>query len=235
MRLSAEEIDWLRYWFPSLFYEPEAQEIAGELSFCACYEKTTGTVMIESLERDEAIRNSDSLLCDAFEIEILLDAESEGSNGWPKVYEVGGRCNSIAEKCKVGLIDLHFYPDGACCLGIRHSQERNLTIKRFIYEHIIPFFYRLSYTDRFGVEATRNELWGEYSHGDEGLLEYEKEMLYLARLNVGRNAPCPCGSGIKYKKCCLDEVQSVERDVWLRRQSAAPNARNTHAGISKTK
>jgi len=20
---------------------------------------------------------------------------------------------------------------------------------------------------------------------------------------VGRNAPCPCGSGLKYKKCCL--------------------------------
>jgi SEC-C motif len=21
--------------------------------------------------------------------------------------------------------------------------------------------------------------------------------------NIGRNAPCPCGSGKKYKKCCL--------------------------------
>lgn len=24
---------------------------------------------------------------------------------------------------------------------------------------------------------------------------------------VGRNQPCPCGSGKKYKKCCLGEVQ----------------------------
>lgn len=23
--------------------------------------------------------------------------------------------------------------------------------------------------------------------------------------NIGRNAPCPCGSGLKYKKCCLDK------------------------------
>ena len=23
------------------------------------------------------------------------------------------------------------------------------------------------------------------------------------RLKVGRNDPCPCGSGLKYKKCCL--------------------------------
>jgi len=24
--------------------------------------------------------------------------------------------------------------------------------------------------------------------------------------NVGRNDPCPCGSGKKFKKCCLDKV-----------------------------
>ena len=26
----------------------------------------------------------------------------------------------------------------------------------------------------------------------------------LGRVKVGRNAPCPCGSGKKYKKCCID-------------------------------
>jgi len=25
----------------------------------------------------------------------------------------------------------------------------------------------------------------------------------LGRRKVGRNAPCPCGSALKYKKCCL--------------------------------
>jgi tetratricopeptide (TPR) repeat protein len=24
-------------------------------------------------------------------------------------------------------------------------------------------------------------------------------------MKLGRNAPCPCGSGLKYKKCCLEE------------------------------
>lgn len=28
--------------------------------------------------------------------------------------------------------------------------------------------------------------------------------------NVGRNDPCPCGSGKKYKKCCLDAAQPVQ-------------------------
>ena len=29
-------------------------------------------------------------------------------------------------------------------------------------------------------------------------------------MKIGRNDPCPCGSGKKYKKCCLDELQSVK-------------------------
>jgi len=225
MRPLVEDINWLRSWFPSLVFEPEAQRIVGELSFCACYEKTTGKVKIELLKPDRVIRESDSFLCDAFEIEILLDAESVGTNGWPKVHEVGGRYKSIAEKCNVGVIDLHFYLDGTCCLGIRRSQERDLTIKRFICEIVIPFFYRVSYTDLFGIDATRNELWGEYSHGHEGYWEHEKEILNIGRRSLGRNAPCPCGSGVKYKKCCLDEVQAVERDSRLRSRSAGRIAR----------
>jgi hypothetical protein len=26
---------------------------------------------------------------------------------------------------------------------------------------------------------------------------------------VGRNAPCPCGSGKKYKHCCADKAQRM--------------------------
>jgi uncharacterized protein YecA (UPF0149 family) len=26
------------------------------------------------------------------------------------------------------------------------------------------------------------------------------------KLNVGRNEPCPCGSGKKFKRCCLGRV-----------------------------
>jgi methionyl aminopeptidase len=47
-------------------------------------------------------------------------------------------------------------------------------------------------------------------------------MLPEARLNllkekgktvkVGRNDPCPCGSGLKYKKCCLGKDMPVNRD-----------------------
>ena len=27
---------------------------------------------------------------------------------------------------------------------------------------------------------------------------------------IGRNDPCPCGSGLKYKKCCIDKTDDME-------------------------
>jgi uncharacterized protein YchJ len=27
--------------------------------------------------------------------------------------------------------------------------------------------------------------------------------MFVSRTSIGRNTTCPCGSGIKYKKCCL--------------------------------
>jgi len=33
------------------------------------------------------------------------------------------------------------------------------------------------------------------------------------RSKIARNAPCPCGSGKKYKKCCLKD-KPKERDVY---------------------
>jgi len=31
--------------------------------------------------------------------------------------------------------------------------------------------------------------------------------------SVGRNEPCPCGSGRKYKQCCLDKDEKKARDA----------------------
>jgi hypothetical protein len=28
--------------------------------------------------------------------------------------------------------------------------------------------------------------------------------------NIGRNDPCPCGSGKKYKKCCIDKPSPIK-------------------------
>jgi tetratricopeptide (TPR) repeat protein len=36
-------------------------------------------------------------------------------------------------------------------------------------------------------------------------------MLETAMAKPGRNDPCPCGSGKKYKRCCLEKDQAAER------------------------
>ena len=43
---------------------------------------------------------------------------------------------------------------------------------------------------------------------------------------IGRNDPCPCGSGQKYKRCCLprDEAAAAERTRAREREDAATSA-----------
>ncbi len=37
-------------------------------------------------------------------------------------------------------------------------------------------------------------------------------MLEAMNLNAGRNEPCPCGSGKKYKKCCM-QTQEIKENA----------------------
>lgn len=147
----------------------------------------------------------ESYLCDSFSIKIELDVLDH--NGWPTVYEVGDRHRAIAQKENVETIDLHIYPDGVCCLGLKLLDGRLTTLKEFVDELVVPFFYRLSYTEIHGLEAARQNLWGEFSHGDLGIREYLSDLAEIARHATGRNDPCSCGSGRKYKRCHLGEVE----------------------------
>ena len=84
------------------------------------------------------------------------------------MYEVGGRRAWIADRESIEIIDLHFCPDGACCLGLHLLADRRTTLKEFMDELVVPFFYRLSYADAHGLGAARQYLWAEYSHGGQG-------------------------------------------------------------------
>lgn len=216
MKITDRDLRWLRLHFPNLYYDADSHKILGELDFCAVYDQETGKVTIANLAKE-----TDFLIQDVFEIEIYLDALD--TNGWPKVFEVGGKYRRISEKCEVPIIDLHIYPDSsACCLGLKYRDGKQLCIEDFLHELVIPFFYRLSYTDKFGIDRAREDLWGEYSHGDKGQIEHFLEIVNIVRHNPGRNDPCPCGSGKKYKKCHRGEVESPENP--LRRNANASHS-----------
>jgi uncharacterized protein YecA (UPF0149 family) len=45
---------------------------------------------------------------------------------------------------------------------------------------------------------------------DERLVEQQAEgATLIKRTKIGRNATCPCGSGRKFKKCCLSGAERV--------------------------
>ena len=205
MKIPNSDIKWLESRFPNLQYEEESQRIVGELDFCAAYDNESGKVII-----NDGLRKVNRLICDVFEIEICLSILD--GNGWPKVYEVGRRHYQIAKKCNVEIIDLHFYSDDdTCCLGLKFRDNKILSIRDFLMELVIPFFYQLSYTEEFGIAASRKDLWGEYSHGEKGEWEHLIEISNFANQNPSRNDLCPCGSGKKYKKCHLGEVEYLKR------------------------
>jgi hypothetical protein len=47
-------------------------------------------------------------------------------------------------------------------------------------------------------------------------------------MKVGRNDPCPCGSGEKYKKCCLQKDEAA-RSVTLAEEAAKRTATEAEA------
>lgn len=205
MRITNSDLKRLESRFPNLRHEEASQKIVGELDFCAAYDNESRKVIV-----GDSIKKVNHLICAVFEIEICLG--SLDGNGWPKVYEVGGRCRQIAKQCNVKTIDLHFNSDdNACCLGLKFPDNRSLSIRNFLEELVIPFFYRLSYTENFGIAATRDNLWAEYSHGELGEWEHLIEISNFANQNPSRNDPCPCRSGKKYKKCHLGEVEYLKR------------------------
>ena len=205
MKITDKDIEWLGIYFPSLQYEEESQKIAGKLDFSAAYDNASGEVIF-----GDSARQEDRFIRAVFRIKI--DLKTFDANGWPKVYEVGERYRQIAKKWNIEIIDLHVSSDdGMCCLGIQYEDKRNFSIRSFLPELVIPFFYRLSYTEKFGIDASQKDLWGEYSHGEKGRWEHLIEISNFAKQNLGRNDLCPCGSGKKYKKCHRGEVESLKR------------------------
>lgn len=52
-------------------------------------------------------------------------------------------------------------------------------------------------------------------------------------MQVGRNDPCPCGSGKKYKRCCLPKDEEARRQAARQEQEALPSARLRQSILAK--
>jgi preprotein translocase subunit SecA len=71
-----------------------------------------------------------------------------------------------------------------------------------IKEETLKILFRIQITESSPVEelAEPKEQEMTFSHGDAS--QHKKQPVKRDGRKVGRNDPCPCGSGKKYKKCC---------------------------------
>lgn len=208
MIVEDSDLEWLRDAYPGLSYDPSARMVSGDLDFCADYDTTSGHLRIEGAAQDPDIQ-SERRICDAFSVRIELEKVADSAIDWPMVYESGGRCASIAKALEILQLDLHVNLDGSCCLGIQTDPGPH-SLESFVDDLVVPFFYRVAYAERFGIARVRQDLWDEYRHGADGLRDRLQD---LSSTRVGRNSPCPCGSGRKYKACCLRTDQDRIRSL----------------------
>ena len=210
LRLSDRDLQWLHEAQPGLSYDSDDNLISGKLAFAERYDPNDGLLKPWAPSGEDCCRTA---IHDAFEVEIRLTFEPSLFNPWPTVVEVGGRIERIIEEQDISdIADMHCYPgftENRCCLGFQVEAGKSFRLPEFIRELVIPFFYRVAYVDRFGLEASRHKLWKTYPHQfKQTQSEYLGELRSM--VNTGRNKPCPCGRGLKYKRCHLQEVGAAK-------------------------
>ena len=210
--ISDEDFQRITLEQPGLSYDAKGRRIIGTLEFSAEFDKDSGWLTPLPLEPTEP--GNGKAIHDTFGIEIRLEFQPSAFNPWPPVIETGGRIQQIMEQRQIAdIADMHCYPglsENRCCLGIQAATGSKIEIVRFIRELVVPFFYRVAYVDRFGLAAAKDDLWKEYPHSPtEAYRQYLAELQSMRK--TGRNQPCPCGSGAKYKRCHLAEVEQGTR------------------------
>ena len=209
--VSPAEVKELVTRHPRLSFDPNSNVIAGELHVQASYLGEGKGLLVNSPRREK----DPKYLEDDFDIEIWLTYEPSYLVPWPPVFETGGRAQQVMREQQVSKEDLHFFTTdpniNQCCLGLQNIDGWK-GIAPFLDEIVTPFFFRLSYASRFGVDRAESDLWRAYSHqGGFGVAaqQYISELRRYKKLKRGNNKPCPCGSGKKYRDCHKPECDTL--------------------------
>lgn len=147
---------------------------------------------------------------DQYEVKIIYPHEFPKKV--PVMFETGGRIPREP--------DYHVNSDGSCCLSVPALEmillSKGINTINFIRELAIPYLANQTYKRKKGHFAGE-----EFAHGAGGIYQFYSEVFQtqnsvliislLGKIIInqlpGRNNPCPCNSGAKYKKCHLKAVQ----------------------------
>lgn len=122
--------------------------------------------------------------------------------------------------------DWHKYENNSCCITVEPSEilqcKNGITVSQFISKHVIPYLANQCY------KMIEGKYMNEYPHGLKGLNVFYTDLMGTADtskwskyinyafgaspLNIGRNLPCICGSGKKFKVChniVFDKIRQI--------------------------
>ena len=119
--------------------------------------------------------------------------------------KVEGTVKELAEKYEISILDMTGFLDGINDSLITpnpiETMEEDTRVslafdKEKLYKNMVDakadWLYELPMWDEIFDPDTKKALY----------LEQKKSGTVIVGKKVGRNEPCPCGSGIKYKHCC---------------------------------
>ena len=140
----------------------------------------------------------------------------EYSEGEMKIYtevlshpdvKLTGTLKELAEKFGVSEVIFEGFVDGA----VQSLVDENAIDPQTVTEDTeltFDFDFKKLYKNMLRADAphlSSLEAWDialPKEDRDEILKEFKKSKIYHAPVKIGRNDPCPCGSGKKYKNCC---------------------------------
>ena len=124
---------------------------------------------------------------------------------------VEGTVKELAEKYNLSVMEMTGFLDGINDSLIEQNpietmeEDTHVSLafdKKKLYMNMVDakadWLYELPMWDNIFDKETKRELY----------LEQKKTGTVIVGKKVGRNDPCPCGSGKKYKKCCMNKEQA---------------------------
>ena len=121
---------------------------------------------------------------------------------------VEGTVKELAEKYNLSVMEMTGFLDGINDSLIEQNpietmeEDTHVSLafdKKKLYMNMVDakadWLYELPMWDNIFDKETTRQLY----------LEQKKSGTVIVGKKVGRNDPCPCGSGNKYKKCCMNK------------------------------
>jgi hypothetical protein len=137
----------------------------------------------------------------------LSDLEFDFSVNWAMTIAALGYSDlapDVARAISKGLVDDQMYSIKNFHADLNEASTDQGALALFERESAKPFGSTLEAIADLEIGTGEEDIWDWDQEGEPPAILADKSTPFVnPNRDVGRNDPCPCGSGKKYKKCCL--------------------------------